>query len=73
MAVWKMSGTDLTCTEYVVPQKQEEYNEHELTLEERKQKLEGGEQKCILLCLDFISFRSGHSIKSDCIFGDNLG
>lgn len=30
-------------------------------------------QKCILLCMDFISYRMGHSVQSDVVFGNNLG
>mmetsp|Transcript_34024 Transcript_34024/g.33189 ORF Transcript_34024/g.33189 Transcript_34024/m.33189 type:complete len:110 (-) Transcript_34024:423-752(-) len=29
--------------------------------------------RCILLCMDFISYPLGHSIQSDVIFGSNLG
>ena len=31
------------------------------------------EQKCILLSLDFICYRLGHSVQSDVIFGNNFG
>ena len=30
-------------------------------------------QKCSVVCIDFISYRQGHSIQSDPIFGNNLG
>ena len=44
-----------------------------MTLEEQKEHAEAGQQKSILLCLDFLSYRLGHSVQSDAIFGNNLG
>ena len=44
-----------------------------MTQEEKMIDAEGDDQKCILLCVDFISYKQGHSIQSDCIFGNSYG
>lgn len=59
MAIYKCVGTHLTCKRYV-----NVYNEA---------KDKTANLKNSLICMDFISFRVGHSIQTDIIFGNNLG
>lgn len=72
LAEWGLNGTHLACVKYTnvygVPGggKLDELGKNPSN--------EGKtSQKCILLCMDFISYRLGHSVQSDIIFGNNLG
>jgi hypothetical protein len=67
LAEWKIEGTHLTCIKYVnVYENKDKSNDNAnakgqaLELDKIQNQLIG--QKNILLCLDFISFRLGHSI-----------
>jgi hypothetical protein len=71
MAVWKLKGTHLTCKHFnrykslVKPPKD---------LDPAKEANEKEKKKSsILLCMDFISFKLGHSIQSDILFGTSFG
>jgi hypothetical protein len=72
MADWKLNGTHLSCTNFInvygVPG-----GGNLKDLQEEDAEYSKGGQKCILLCIDFLSYRLGQSVQSDIIFGTNLG
>lgn len=72
LAEWSLNGTHLACVKYT-----NVYGVPGGGKLDELRKNPGNEaktsQKCILLCMDFISYRLGHSVQSDIIFGNNLG
>ena len=66
MAIWTIRGTHLTCRSY-----QRLKNISSQIIDESNSK--GGGNRSILLCMDFISFRLGHSVQCDIVFGSSLG
>jgi WD40 repeat protein len=78
LAEWRIKGSHLTCAKFVniyntsvPPASGEGINNVPVSDSEQKQYFMN--QKNILTCIDFISFRQGHSIQSDVVFGNNLG
>lgn len=72
---WRIQGTHLTVSKFVNvhgnPGATPESEKQAFDLMGDQAKIK--DQKCILLCLDFISYRLGHSVQSDVIFGNNFG
>jgi hypothetical protein len=68
MALWKVKGTHLSCKHFSRYKTQ-----NHLQLDIMKQDTKATPLVSILLCMDFISFKLGHSIQSDVLFGSSLG
>ena len=75
MAVWKLNGTHLSCTNF------QHFYSSKLVRHEQRQAHAQEEQKeearvlakSVLMAIDFLSYRLGHSIQSDALFGSSQG
>ena len=75
MAVWKLNGTHLSCTNF------QHFYSSKLVRQEQRQADDQEEQKegprvlakSVLIAVDFLSYRLGHSIQSDALFGSSQG
>ena len=74
MAVWKLQGTHLSCTSfqhfYSSKLARQEQREFDLNEEHKEEKVT---VKSVLMSIDFLSYRLGHSIQSDALFGSSQG
>jgi len=66
MAVWRMRGCHLSCSSF------QRLVSLAGQFEESKEDTTMG-QRSILTCIDFVSYKLGHSIQSDVLFGSNQG
>lgn len=73
MADWKLVGTHLSVQKFVNVYGPPGGSAPREVLDAKKLDDAKNKQKCILLCMDFISYRLGHSVQSDIVFGNNLG
>ena len=73
LAEWKLSGLHLTCLKFTNVYKVEGEEAVADMLANAEEMAEKAKQRSILLCMDFISYRLGHSVQSDLLFGSNLG
>ena len=64
MAEWKIVGSHLTCVRFVsvYAPKEDNVDFASLTLEEQNKRATQVEKKNILISMDFMSYRLGHSI-----------
>ena len=75
MTEWRIVGTQLTVMKFVAVSApaEEKVDFASMTLEEQNKRALQVEKKNILISMDFLSYRMGHSIQSDVLFGNNLG
>jgi WD40 repeat protein len=73
LAEWQLNGAHLSCVKFTNVYGAPGGGAPRELLDEKNLDDPRNKQKCILLCMDFISYRLGHSVQSDIVFGNNLG